>query len=143
MRTLAVGCILVLALLLAGCGTSSSQHRPRRIIDEASLCTGHPASTHWKHVVWIFFENRSADETRSWAYPRNVLIPMCASLSRMSAEQHASLGNYIAATTGSPAGIHGGCAPSVCPITRDSIFAQVARSGREWRSYAESMPTNC
>jgi acid phosphatase len=150
MRAVVASCILVLALLAAGCGSSSThrsstppKHRPTPVADPASPCAGHAATGGWKHVIWIFFENRSADETVDWTYPRDTLIPMCATLTNMSAEQHASLGNYIAATTGSAAGIQGGCPPAECPISRDSIFEQVARSGREWRSYAQSLPRNC
>ncbi|MBC7460306.1 MAG: hypothetical protein H7287_02990 [Thermoleophilia bacterium] len=104
-----------------------------------------------RHVIWIWFENATydriigapgskADRTQPYF---NAVARACASLTHMSAVQHASLGNYIAAATGSPAGIHGGCDPSACPIDRPSIFEQVSSRGGSWRSYQQSLPSPC
>lgn len=106
---------------------------------------------HVEHVIWIWFENTAYDEVVG---PRgskaqadhpfmNSLAKACASATSMSSLQHASLGNYIAAATGSAAGIHGGCDPSVCPITRTSVFEQLTQRDRSWRSFQESMPSAC
>ncbi|MCW2972175.1 MAG: phosphoesterase [Thermoleophilia bacterium] len=104
-----------------------------------------------RHVVWIWFENASYDRiigapgshvARTQPY-FNQVARDCASLESMSAIQHASLGNYIGAVTGSPAGIHGGCSPTQCPIDRMSVFDRVTEAGGSWRSYQESMPRPC
>lgn len=105
-----------------------------------------------RHVIWIWLENKAYDEVvggrgtaaaRANPFLNSVVARRCATLTRFSAVQHASLGNYIAAATGSATGVDGGCGPAQCPIDRDSIFGQLARSGRSWRSFQESAPANC
>jgi hypothetical protein len=54
-----------------------------------------------------------------------------------------SLASYILMTSGDTHGICDDGPPSAHPLTGDSIFTQVARSGRQWRGYAESMPGPC
>src|SRR6202008_155475 len=53
------------------------------------------------------------------------------------------LPNYLAATSGSDWGIGDDNPPSSHPLARTSIFGQLAAAGTRWRSYAESMPSNC
>ncbi len=131
--------LLVAALVAAGCGGSPQT----RSTAEAAPCGRvAQAPARWKHVLWIWLENRSYDEVHDWAVATD-LAAECGSFTDMSAVQHASLGNYIAATTGSAAGIDAGCAPQECPIDRVSVFEQVADSGREWRSYAADLPAPC
>jgi phosphatidylinositol-3-phosphatase len=54
-----------------------------------------------------------------------------------------SLAAYLLITSGSTHGVCDDRNPSAHPISGDNLFAQVAASGREWRNYAESMPSNC
>jgi hypothetical protein len=54
-----------------------------------------------------------------------------------------SLAAYIILTSGSAQGICDDSGPDDHPLAADNVFAQVARSGRSWRAYAESMPSNC
>jgi hypothetical protein len=54
-----------------------------------------------------------------------------------------SLAAYILLTSGST---HGICDDAEAPahqLSTDNLFQQVATSGREWRGYAQSMPTPC
>jgi phospholipase C len=53
---------------------------------------------------------------------------------------HPSLPNYLAATGGSTFGVTDDNPPSSHPIAGASIFSQL---GARWRSYEESMPSNC
>jgi len=70
----------------------------------------------------------------------NSLIGKCGLATNYHGVTHPSLPNYIAATGGSTAGITSDCSPSSsCQSAGPSIFEQVA----SWRSYEESMPTNC
>jgi phosphatidylinositol-3-phosphatase len=54
-----------------------------------------------------------------------------------------SLAAYILLTSGSTQHICDDAIPAAHPLRGASIFGQVAASGRQWRGYAESMPTNC
>ncbi len=54
-----------------------------------------------------------------------------------------SLAAYILLTSGSTHGICDDSPPSAHQLSGDNIFQQVARSGREWREYAESMAGTC
>jgi phospholipase C len=54
-----------------------------------------------------------------------------------------SLAAYIMLTSGSTHGICDDESPAVHPITGESIYSQVARSGRQWRGYAETMVGTC
>jgi hypothetical protein len=54
-----------------------------------------------------------------------------------------SLAAYIIMTSGTDAGICDDSSPAGHPLTGDNIFRQIQNSGREWRSYAESMPADC
>jgi len=54
-----------------------------------------------------------------------------------------SLAAYIILTSGSTQKICDDGPPISHPLKVDSVFGQVAASGRQWRGYAESMPSNC
>jgi hypothetical protein len=54
-----------------------------------------------------------------------------------------SLAAYIILTSGSDHGICDDNSPAAHPLTGDNLFHQVAASGRQWRTYSESMPTTC
>jgi phospholipase C len=56
---------------------------------------------------------------------------------------HPSLPNYLAATGGSTFGVTDDNPPSSHPIAAASIFSQLSAAGKQWRSYEESMPSNC
>jgi phospholipase C len=74
----------------------------------------------------------------------NLLARRCGLATNYHGVTHPSLPNYMAATGGSTAGITTDCSPSSrCESSGHSIFEQVAASRRTWRSYEESMPSNC
>jgi len=74
----------------------------------------------------------------------NTVLRACGLATNYHGITHPSLPNYIAATGGTTAGISSDCSPKPsCFAAGSSIFGQVATSGRQWRSYQESMPSNC
>jgi hypothetical protein len=54
-----------------------------------------------------------------------------------------SLAAYLILTSGSDHAICDDKPPKDHPLPGPTLFSQVKDSGREWRVYAESMPTNC
>jgi hypothetical protein len=54
-----------------------------------------------------------------------------------------SLAAYVLLSSGSTHGICDDSDAVKHRLTGDNIYQQVAKSGQRWRSYAESMPTNC
>jgi phospholipase C len=105
---------------------------------------GTPPAT-WQHVIWIWMENHSFSEIigSSSAPYLNQLANQCGLATNYHAVTHPSLPNYIAATSGSPQGITDDNPPSSHPLGVASIFSQVSDAGLQWRSYEESMPSNC
>jgi len=54
-----------------------------------------------------------------------------------------SLAAYLLLTSGDRARVCDNRPPAAHADPADSVFAQTARAGRQWRTYAESMPANC
>jgi phosphatidylinositol-3-phosphatase len=100
---------------------------------------------HWRHVIWIWMENESYDQVIGTASARYLtqLAQACGLATNYQAVSHPSLPNYVAATSGSTWGIGDDDGPASHPIARPSIFSQVSATGLSWRSYEESMPSNC
>lgn len=73
----------------------------------------------------------------------NALAARCGMAADYHGITHPSLPNYLAATGGSTFGVRDDAGPAAHPIGADSIFGQLARAGLSWRSYEESMPSNC
>ncbi len=122
-----------------------SQAAARASVSVAHPCGVAPAGTHYTHVVWIWMENKpysSVIGNRSAPY-ENALARQCGLATDYHGITHPSLPNYLAATGGSTFGVHDDSGPSSHPINADSIFGQLDRAGLAWRSYEESMPTNC
>jgi phospholipase C len=67
----------------------------------------------------------------------------CGLATQSYAVTHPSLPNYLAATSGSTGGVRSDCGPAQCPQNRGSLFGQVQKAGKQWRSYVEAMPHNC
>jgi hypothetical protein len=70
----------------------------------------------------------------------NSLGKKCGLATNYYAIAHPSLPNYVALTSGTTAGISDDAAPADHALTNASIFSQ---AGSGWRSYEESMPSNC
>jgi len=100
---------------------------------------------HWQHVIWIWMENESFDQVVGSASAGylTTLAGDCGVATNYSSVSHPSLPNYIAATSGSTWGIADDGSPAAHPISRPSIFSQVSEAGLMWRSYEESMSSNC
>lgn len=96
----------------------------------------------YRHVIWIVFENQSLGHViGNRALPfTNRLAARCGLATRFFAEAHPSLPNYLAMTSGGTQGVTG---DSSGPLAADNIYAQVHRSGRQWRHYAFGMPRAC
>lgn len=100
----------------------------------------------YKHVVWVWMENRPYDAIAgsSQAPYINSLANECGLATNYHNVDHPSLPNYIGATSGlsfsqlTP--FTPDCNPTgTCTTTAKSIFDQ----GETWKSYDESMPSNC
>lgn len=97
----------------------------------------------YDHVVWIVLENHAYSQIigSSQAPYINRLAARCGVATQFSAEQHPSLPNYVAMTSGSTQGITDDLGPADHPLGAASIFSQVGPTG--WRSLEESMPSRC
>jgi len=96
---------------------------------------------HYRHVVWIMFENVGYSLVGSSSAPYfNKLASSCGLATNHDAVAHPSLPNYIALTSGSTQGITDDGEPSSHPLAVASLFSEL---GTNWRSLVESMPSPC
>jgi hypothetical protein len=151
-RTALIACV---ALAIAGCaGESAGPAAPVRagavpalkVVAQPCGWRAEPPRA-WRHVLWIWFENRSYQNVlgtgdTSTPYLQS-LAARCGVATNFHNESHPSLPNYLAAVAGTTAGVTRNCSPKGCSQDRDSLFAKVTAAGKEWKSYAESMPHNC
>jgi len=102
----------------------------------------------YAHVIWIWMENHSYDkvvgasgskQASKSSFVDGTLIPSCGLATNYHAISHPSLPNYVAATSGGTQGISNDCAPAKCALNAASLFEQTS----SWRSYHESMPSDC
>src|SRR3954447_22599265 len=106
--------------------------------------TGVPPAT-YDHVVWIWMENQSFASVMSSSaalFTRD-LASRCGLATNYRGVTHPSLPNYLAAAGGSTFGVSDDADPARHPIGAPSIFSQLVAAGREWRTYAETMPAPC
>jgi hypothetical protein len=169
-RTVPVAVVAAVSLLLAaGCGSSSGgsgQGGTPSATSSVSSMAGSGASsptaagaagnaapasasaTADRKVMVITEENEAYHSVigSSEAPYLNGLAQQYGLATRMTAgypTRCPSLAAYILLTSGST---HGICDDAEAPshqLTGDNLFRQVAASGREWRGYAQSMPTPC
>jgi phosphatidylinositol-3-phosphatase len=155
------------ALLLTACGSSSDSSGsapsgPTPGGDAASTAgigesasggqvvaprpCGTAADATYRHVVWIWMENRSYSSVINGAGDAPELeryADLCGLATDYHGITHPSLPNYIAATAGSPLRITTDCGPDDCPRAKSSLFGQVRHAGKSWFGYAESMTSRC
>jgi phosphatidylinositol-3-phosphatase len=100
----------------------------------------------YRHVIWIWMENHSSSTIigSSQAPYLSTLARDCGLATNYHNITHPSLPNYVAATSGlSQEALQGflpDCDPGGgCDTSALSIFGQ----GETWKSYEESMPSNC
>jgi phosphatidylinositol-3-phosphatase len=100
---------------------------------------------HYAHVVWIWMENKPYGSVigQPSAPYENGLAKQCGQAMNYHGITHPSLPNYLAATGGSTFGVTDDASPSAHQIGADSIFGQLTGAAGSWRSYQESMPSNC
>jgi hypothetical protein len=111
---------------------------------------GSPGQVH--HVIWIWMENEAFSSVIGNAHApyQTSLAHQCGLPTNFHNETHASLSNYIAATSGQNVlgtTFVNGCLPNdttnFCVSSGPSIFSQLQSAGGTWRDYAEDMPTDC
>ncbi len=135
------------ALLLAGCATGSAATVQSAATPPAPHCGVATATpTHYRHVVWIWFENRNYDQiigNAAQAPYFNKVAAACGQATDYHAITHPSLPNYLSATAGGRQGPTFDCVPKNCPQSGPSIFTLLNDSGKTWKAYAADMPGNC
>jgi len=106
---------------------------------------GHGGRPLYRHVIWIWMENHNYESVigSPKAPYENRLVAQCGSATRYNAITHPSLPNYLAATGGTTADVRDDADPSMHPLHSDSIFARLSALTTQWRTYAETMPSNC
>jgi phospholipase C len=145
------------AVSLAGCGSHASPGAsgttdaasPAPATVATTPCRGAAAgSTSFRHVVWIWMENKNYDavigNTENAPY-LNELAGECGLATNYHNVAHPSLPNYIAATSGLEGAaaldrFGDDCDPRPgCTTAAQSIFDQAP----SWKAYEESMPGPC
>jgi len=99
----------------------------------------------YEHVVWIFMENHTYGQVIGSADApfETGLAHRCGTATHYASVGNPSLPNYIGATSGDTQGVDDDAGPASHALTADNLFRQVRASGRQARSYQESMPANC
>jgi hypothetical protein len=112
---------------------------------DAAPCVGAAPPARWKHVLWVWFENKPdvAVIGSPEAPYLNGLIQLCGTADDYHGITHPSLPNYLAATSGSTQGVQDDAGPQAHPVDGQSLFGQVAAAGMQWRSYQEGLPEPC
>jgi hypothetical protein len=118
----------------------------------AAKAAGGPCGTtttapKYQHVIWVWMENHSYGDiigNTSQAPYINSLASGCGLATNYHNVDHPSLPNYIGGTSGlsftNLSKFTNDCSPSKrCNTSAPSVFGQ----GESWKSYEESMPTNC
>ncbi len=98
----------------------------------------------YQHVIWIVFENKGYKATvgsGASAYWTQ-LSQQCSNSTAAYGITHPSLPNYLAMVGGSFYGVSTDGYPTES-INAPTIYDSAASSGKTWKSYQESMPTNC
>jgi phospholipase C len=140
--------VLTAAIVLATTGTATGVMTSSSAAAASGPCGIAAKPPTYRHVIWIWMENRSFANiigNRSQAPYINSLAAKCGLATDYHVTTHPSLPNYLAATSGLaqgslPVTAYLDCSPSVfCRMTVGSIFGQ----RESWKSYAESMPSNC
>jgi phosphatidylinositol-3-phosphatase len=122
--------------------------------DEVQPACGRPgaAPATYQHIVWIWLENRSygtvigepGSRARRRAPYFNRLADSCGLATNYHNVSHPSQPNYFAAVAGTTGNVTTNCEPSTCSLgDLPTLFTQLSSTGRQWRSYEESMPTPC
>ena len=158
---LAAAAVAALAAI-AACSTAPSGHDGANLSVQHALTSqpdlgfaasgrrapcGWEKSTTYRHVIWIWMENRSYRQIlgRTGAARRLASYAKgCGTATNYHAITHPSLPNYLAATSGSTHAISSDCDPSSCPVKTQSLYGQLDAPGAAgWMTYAENMARPC
>lgn len=100
-----------------------------------------------RHVIIIVMENEEFSSVignnNSDASYQNSLASKYALASEYYAVSHPSLPNYFSLVAGTTFGLSSDCQPSECSQNGRNLIDLLNEKGLSWKSYAESMPTNC
>ena len=100
-----------------------------------------------EHVFIIVMENKEYGAVigSPQAPYINGLAQRYATATDYNGVTHPSLPNYLALTSGSADGVTTDCTPpsAGCEVNVSNIADELEKSGRTWKEYAESMPSNC
>jgi phosphatidylinositol-3-phosphatase len=134
--------------MLAAAGTVTAVSGTPAASAAAQPCGTAAAPPAYQHVIWIWMENHSLGDiigNTSQAPYLNALADSCGLATDYHVTTHPSLPNYLSATSGLPQPdlpilSYLDCNVSfVCDTSAHSIYGQ----GETWKSYQESMPSNC
>ncbi len=123
---------------------------PERVLPACGR--GGVAPANYRHVVWIWLENRSfhtviggpGSAARRNAPYLNTLAADCGLATNYHNVSHPSQPNYFAAVAGTTGDVTSNCEPATCSLPHiPTLFTQLTATGRQWRSYEESMPSRC
>jgi len=142
----ALGALTAAVLSVAAPVSQAAAARPLTQPSASHPCGTAAKPGAYRHVIWIWFENHSSSVIIGSSQARyfSTLARECGLTANYHNITHPSLPNYIAATSGlSYSALHSflpDCSPSAtCDTSAKSIFGQ----GESWKSYEESMPSNC
>jgi phospholipase C len=136
------------AIVLAVIGTATGVTAASPASAATRPCGTATAPPAYRHVIWIWMENRSFSDiigNTSQAPYINSLAASCGLATNYHNTTHPSLPNYLAATSGLAQGklpilSFLDCNVSaICRTSAPSIFGQ----GETWKAYEESMPSDC
>ncbi len=139
-RILAVAGALLLALALAGCGSSDPASQQPVQTTRSPVTHGRGTTS---HIAVILMENEEYSSiVGSGATPYiNSLAKRYALATSAYAITHPSLPNYLALTGGSTFGIDYDC--SGCIVRGGGLAGQLAGRGISWKAYMEDLPHPC
>lgn len=103
-----------------------------------------PGIPQFSHVFVIMYENHSYSQIigNSAAPYINQIANQYGLATNFLAISHPSLPNYLAFSGGSTFGVTSDC--NTCfQNTTANIFSELEAAGKTWKSYHESMPSNC
>ena len=109
----------------------------------ASVLVAGGSLPNFDHIILIVLENRDYSVAMDGkSMPGLVaLAQKYVQLSNYYAVSHPSLPNYLALMSGSTQGVKSDC--TNCFVNADNLGDEVAKSGRTWKAYLESMPSPC
>lgn len=128
---------------------ASASSRPALVPTVAHPCGTAQAEPKVDQVLLIWEENHNFSSVigSSDAPEINRLASDCGLATNYGAVTHPSLPNYMSMTSGrsyAHAPWDGDCGPyGSCTTSATSVFGELTASGKQWRSYAESMGGNC